>query len=154
MLRDPLWAFMLMLVSVGSLPPAMGQSVQPASPAHFGQANPGAIHGFIMLIRRRGDLYTRWNTTGRWPDDAAANAALSAHGDYWDRQLAHGRALFAGGMDWDNTAFIVFEASSQSGAEEIVASDPAVKALVFQAQVRPFNVSFITNKFDTGPGRN
>lgn len=117
----------------------------------FGKANPAAIHAFVMLIRLRTDLYSRWKATGQWPDDAAADAALSAHSQYWAQQLRQGRALFAGGMNgdyWDNVALIVFEAGSQSEAEAIVASDPAVKSYVFQAQVRPFDVHFMTNKFD------
>jgi uncharacterized protein YciI len=48
---------------------------------------------------------------------------------------------------WDNVALIVFEAASQDEAEEIVAKDPAVKAYVFQSQVRPFDVHFISNKY-------
>lgn len=47
----------------------------------------------------------------------------------------------------DNVALIVVEAESQEQAQQIVKADPAVKAFVFQAQVRPFGVSFITNKY-------
>ena len=48
---------------------------------------------------------------------------------------------------WDNVAMIVFEAESEEQAQQIVKADPAVKAYVFQAQVRPFDVSFITDKY-------
>jgi uncharacterized protein YciI len=44
-------------------------------------------------------------------------------------------------------ALIVFEAKSLEEAERIVKSDPAVKAYVFQAQVRPFDVQFISDKY-------
>ncbi len=106
-----------------------------------------------MLIRLRTDLYGRWKATGKWPDDAEANKALDAHSAYWADQLRRGRAVLAGGMDgdyWDNVAMIIFEAASREEAEAIVAADPAVRAYVFQAQVRPFNVSFLTNKFGAG----
>ena len=56
----------------------------------------------------------------------------------------------SGGMKgdyWDNMALIIFEAASQQEADAIVAADPAVKAFVFQAQARPFDVHFISNKF-------
>ena len=116
----------------------------------FAKANKDEIHAYIMLIRLRWDLYGRWKATGKWPDDAAANQALSEHSRYWQEQLRQGSAILAGGMGgdyWDNTAMIIFEASSQADAESIVAADPAVKAYVFQAQVRPFDVHFLTNKF-------
>jgi uncharacterized protein YciI len=51
---------------------------------------------------------------------------------------------------WDNVAMIIFEAGSEKEAKELVANDPAVKAYVFQAQVRPFDVTAITNKFGAG----
>ena len=44
-------------------------------------------------------------------------------------------------------ALIVFEAKSLEEAEQIVKSDPAAKAYVFQAQVRPFDVTFISDKY-------
>jgi len=117
------------------------------------RANPKQIQAYIMLIRLRGDLYGKWKSTGQWPDDKAANDALSAHGKYWDDQLKAGRAIAAGGMDgdyWDNAALIIFEAGSQAEAEAMVKNDPAVKSFVFQAQVRPFGLSWITNKFAPG----
>ena len=39
---------------------------------------------------------------------------------------------------------------NEDEAKSIVRNDPAVKAYVFQAQVRPFDVSFLTNKFTPG----
>jgi uncharacterized protein YciI len=76
---------------------------------------------------------------------------LEEHSRYWNEQLREGHAILAGGMNgdyWDNVAPIIFEAHSQAEAESIVAQDPAVKAYVFQAQVRSFDVHFLTNKFD------
>ena len=122
-----------------------------AKPAvEYAKMNRGTIASYVMLIRLRGDLYGKWKASGKWPDDVEANKALSAHSAYWQDQLKAGRALFAGGMKgeyWDNMALIVFEAGSQQEADALVAADPAVKAFVFQAQARPFDVHFISNKY-------
>ena len=106
-----------------------------------------------MLIRLRQDLWLRYRQIGTWPDDPEANRALDGHVAYWRNQLAAGPALFAGGMDgdyWDNASMIVFEAPSQEAAQAIVDADPAVQAYVFQAQVRPFTVHWMTDRFE-GP---
>ena len=116
----------------------------------YEKANPESIKAFIMLIRLRHDLLGKFQDTGEWPDDPEANAALKGHSEYWAEQLASGTALFAGGMEgeyWDNAAFIVFEAESLEAAQRIVAQDPAVESYVFEAQVRPFTVHFISNKY-------
>lgn len=116
----------------------------------FAKGNKQKIDGYIVLLRLRHDLYLRWKDTGKWPDDKEANAALSAHGQYWAKQLGDGHAILAGGMKgdyWDNAAIIIFEAESEEAAQKIVKADPAVKAYVFQAQVRPFDVSYITDKY-------
>lgn len=118
----------------------------------YGKANKQKIESYVMLLRLRHDLFLRWKETGKWPDDKEANKALTAHGEYWEKKLKEGRAILAGGMKgdyWDNVALIIFEAGSESEAREIARNDPAVKAYVFQAQVRPFDVFFITNKFDS-----
>ena len=116
----------------------------------YRSALPHQLHAWIVLIRLRYDLYARWKATGVWPDDATANNALDGHSAYWREQLKQGRAVMAGGMNgdyWDNAAVIVFEAPTLKEAEAIVAADPAVRAYVFQAQVRPFDVLFLTNKY-------
>ena len=41
---------------------------------------------------------------------------------------------------------IIFETPSQEEAQEIARRDPAVKAPVVQAQVRPVDTSFLTNE--------
>ncbi len=117
----------------------------------YAKANKQRIDAFVVLLRLRHDLFLKWKETGKWPDDKEANAALAGHGTYWAEQLKTGRAVMAGGMKgdyWDNVALIVFEAGSEAEAQEIVKNDPAVKAYVFQAQVRPFDVQFITNKYE------
>jgi len=126
------------------------QASSPEAQPLYAKGNKARINAYVALLRLRHDLFLRWKDTGKWPDDKEANAALSAHGEYWAKQLAEGRAMLAGGMDgdyWDNVAMIVFEAESLEQAQQIVKADPAVKSYVFQAQVRPFGVSFITNKY-------
>ena len=148
--------FALLGVTCVAIPVAGGAflaSAQPPStksPREFAKANKERIEAYVVLLRLRHDLYLRWKDTGKWPDDKQANTALSEHGKYWSKQLRAGRALLAGGMKgdfWDNAALIVFEAGSQAEAEQIVKDDPAVHAYVFQAQVRPFDVSFLSNKY-------
>ena len=122
----------------------------PESVRQFKAANPKRIECYAMLIRLRHDLYLTWKETGKWPDDKEANTALDGHGKYWQERLKEGTAIMAGGMKgdyWDNAALIVFEAPSIERANELVKNDPAVKAKVFQAQVRPFDVHWLTNKY-------
>lgn len=131
--------------------PAQGQSDTPnVVQSCVGKANKEKISAYVVLLRLRGDIYTKWKETGVWPADPEADKALDGHSMYWTQQLKAGHAITAGAMDgdyWDNVAFIVFEAASSEEAESIVKADPAVRAHVFQAQVRPFNVFWLTNKF-------
>ena len=119
----------------------------------FSRANKKTIEAYVVLLRLRQDLFLKWKDTGKWPDDKEANAALDGHGKYWAEQLKSGKALLAGGMKgdyWDNVAMIIFEAGSEAEAQRIAKDDPAVKAYVFQAQVRPFDVSFVSDKYGSG----
>lgn len=139
------------VLGLTNLPLAWSQTATPIEPAPtYAKGNKQKIQAYVALLRLRHDLFLRWKESGKWPDDKEANAVLAAHGKYWAKQLGEGRALLAGGMDgdyWDNVALIVFEAESEEQAQKIVKADPAVKAFVFQAQVRPFGASFITNKY-------
>ena len=117
----------------------------------IGKANKEKISAYVVLLRLRGDIYTKWKETGVWPAEPEADKAIGGHSMYWAQQLKAGHAITAGAMDgdyWDNFALIVFEAASSEEAESIVRADPAVRAHVFQAQVRPFNVFWLTNKFN------
>jgi len=108
---------------------------------------------FVVLLRLRTDLYLKWKETGKWPDDSAANKALEAHSAYWSRHLRAGHAILAGAMGgdyWDNVALIVVQAPTLADAQRLVDNDPAVIAHAFQAQVRPFDVFWMTNKFMPG----
>ena len=145
-----------LLVTVLTLFLARAQAQAPAPPAEkncVGKANKAKIQAYIVLLRLRYDIYAKWKETGVWPDDPEANKALEGHSAYWAQQLKSGRAITAGAMNgdyWDNAAIIVFEAASPEEAETIMKNDPAVKAHVFQAQVRSFDVFWVTNKFQPG----
>jgi uncharacterized protein YciI len=110
----------------------------------------GGFDAYVMLIKLRHDLWFRYQETGVWPNDTLANKALNGHVKYWEKLLMNGTMVMGGGMGgdfWDNVAMIIFEADSLEHAEKIVAEDPAVKAYVFKAQVRPFRVHNISNKY-------
>lgn len=151
---------LLMVVGVGASlllsngGQAAAQDRKPASATNcVGKANSQKLTAFVVLLRLRWDLYARWKESGKWPEDDDANQALEGHSAYWTKQLQQGRAIVAGAMGgdyWDNVAMIAFEAASQEEAEGIAKNDPAVKARVFQAQVRPFDVFWLTNKFQAG----
>ena len=126
---------------------------QEAKKEEYQAANKSKVSAFVVLLRLRYDLFGRWKDTGKWPDDKEANQALAGHGAYWAEQLKQGRVILTGGMSgdyWDNVAMIIFEAETEKDAKALVADDPAVKAYVFQAQVRPFDVLSITNKYSKG----
>ncbi len=129
------------------------QPADDSSKHSYSRANKKTIEAYVVLLRLRQDLFLKWKETGKWPDDKEANTALGGHSKYWAQQLKSGNALLAGGMKgdyWDNVAMIIFEASSEAEAQRIVKEDPAVKAYVFQAQVRPFDVSFVSDKYSSG----
>ena len=139
--------------ALDGVPDVQPEAKPATAAAPFASMNKSTLPSFVMLIRLRHDLYGKWKASGKWPDDAEANKALAGHSAYWQEQLKAGRALVAGGMKgeyWDNMALIIFEAASQQEADALVAADPAVKAFVFQAQARPFDLFFISNKFAPG----
>lgn len=153
---------MVLLAMLGFCGAAMGQESQgPTSVARapaqdktcIGRANQTKVSAYVMLLRLRWDLFAKWKDTGKWPDDPEANKALEAHSTYWSKQLKDGRAILAGAMNgdyWDNVALIIFEAASLEEAEALAKNDPAVKAYAFQAQVRTFEMFWVTNKFQGG----
>ncbi len=132
--------------------PVHAQSATSALTANcVGKGNKSTISAYVMLLRLRWDIYAKWKESGVWPADPDADKALEAHSTYWTTQLKAAHAIIAGSMNgdfWDNVALVVFEAASAEDAESIVKADPAVKAHVFQAQVRPFDVFWVTNKFN------
>ena len=143
--------FAATIFSIMGLFGAFGASAEaPAAAPHYAAANKTPLHGFIVLLRLRYDLFGKWKDTGKWPDDATANEALSGHVRYWNEQRAAGRAVLAGGMNgdyWDNVALIILDVATEAEAKALVAADPAVKAYVFQAQVRPFDTSWVSTKY-------
>jgi uncharacterized protein YciI len=103
----------------------------------IGKADQEKISAYVVLLRLRGDIYTKWKETGVWPAEPEADKAIGGHSMYWAQQLKAGHPITAGAMDgdyWDNVALIVFEAASSEEAESIVRADPAVRAHVFQAK--------------------
>jgi uncharacterized protein YciI len=146
----------LLWMAVGILPMSLAQTQASSAPRAkncVGKANKAKISAYVMLLRLRWDLYAKWKETGKWPDDSEANKALEGHSEYWTKNLKEGRAIVAGAMNgdyWDNAAMIVFEAASLEEAQTMANNDPAVKAHAFQAQVRPFDVFWVTNKFQEG----
>ena len=131
---------------------AIAQTTPPSTPGKncIGKANKAKISAFVVLLRLRWDVYAKWKETGVWPADPETDKALEGHSQYWTTQLKEGRAVLAGAMGgdyWDNAALIIFEAGSLEQAETTVKNDPAVKAHAFQAQVRPFDMLWVTNKF-------
>jgi uncharacterized protein YciI len=141
-----LFAFSLELVQGSrAQTPATSPSATANSKSSVGRANKAKVSGYVVLLRLRSDIYAKWKGTAVWPDDAEANKALEGHSSYWSQQLKQGRAIFAGATN--GAAMIVFEAASPQEAETLVKNDPAVKAHVFQAQVRPFDTFWLTNKY-------
>lgn len=144
-------SFLLVALTLGLANAAEGQgSGNTPGKNCVGRANKAKVSGYVVLLRLRWDIYAKWKETGVWPDDVEANKAIEGHSNYWTGQLKQGHAIFAGAMNgdyWDNAAMIVFEAASQQEAEAMVKKDPAVQAHVFQAQVRPFDMFWLTNKF-------
>jgi uncharacterized protein YciI len=139
-------ALVFCAVAAGDSPPA-GKA--------FGRANPHKISAYVVLLRLRTDIYLKWKATGKWPSDPTVDQAVDGHSQYWEQQLKAGRAVLAGAMGgdyWDNVALVVFEADSLEQAQQIAAADPAVKAYAFQAQVRPFDVFWMTNKYGAAAG--
>lgn len=151
MLRSAAMIGLLGVWLMAGLPRALGQNATPAPTKNcVGKANKAKISAYVMLLRLRWDLYAKWKETGKWPSDPETDKALDAHSEYWAKQLKQGRAILAGGMNgdyWDNVALIIFEATSLQEAEALAKNDPAVKVYAFQAQVRPFDVHWLTNKF-------
>ena len=141
----------LVLLALAGAASAQPPGGLPATEGPHASSFAGPRQAYVMLIRLRQDLWLRYRQSGAWPDDAEANAALEGHVAYWRKQLAAGAALIAGGMEgdyWDNASIIVFEASSQEAAHAIVDADPAVQAFVFQAQLRPFTLFWMTDRFE------
>jgi uncharacterized protein YciI len=141
-------------VSAQTAPEVQPEVKKPA--VEYSKANPQKIGAYIVLLRLRYDIYGKWRDTGKWPSNPESDKALEGHSAYWDDQLKHGRAILAAAMSgdyWDNAAFIIFEASSLEEAQKIAAGDPAVKTYNFQAQVRPLDVFWISNKYTTPPAK-
>ena len=98
---------------------------------------------YVLLLRLRYDLFLKLTDTAQSQIASADSAAFDGHSSYWHHMRDSGKAPIAAGMGgnyWDNVAFIIFQAPSLAEAERIMRDDPAIKAHVFQGQVRPITV--------------
>jgi uncharacterized protein YciI len=71
---------------------------------------------------------------------------VSAHFQYLKSLVEEGAVLLAGRTtNTDNSSFgiIIFETGSETEAEDLVASDPAVKNRVFRAELFPFSLALL-----------
>jgi hypothetical protein len=133
----------------------VAQTPDPAAPNKncVGKANKAKVSAFVVLMRLRWDLFAKRKETGVWPAEPETDKALDGHAEYWAKQLKDGRAILAGAMGgdyWDNAALIIFEAATLAEVETMARNDLAMKARAFQAQVRLFDVFWVSNKFTPG----
>jgi len=92
---------------------------------------------------------------GMLADGPTADEAdvIGRHFEYLRELTAEGRVLLAGRtLTADESSFgiVVFEASSEAEAREMVAADPAVRHGVMRAQLWPFRVALWSER---GPQR-
>jgi hypothetical protein len=98
---------------------------------------------YVLLLRLRYDLFLKMTDTAQSQIAAGDSAAFDGHSTYWHHLRDVGKAPVAaamGGKYWDNVAFIIFQAPSLAEAERTMHGDPAIKAHVFEGQVRPITV--------------
>lgn len=90
------------------------------------------------------------------PFDASPEerAIIGNHFDYLKRHLAEGRIIFAGRCEDGTFGITVYEAESDTEAEEIMRCDPVVAAGVMTATLHPFRVVlFRSGNPDSGRDR-
>ena len=68
---------------------------------------------------------------------------LDEHRRYWKRLLEEGRVASAGPLGGD-TGLAVIRAPGQREADALVAADPAVKARILRAVVRPYAADLVS----------
>lgn len=79
--------------------------------------------------------------------DERERAIVGEHFAYLTRALEAGRLVLAGRTrDEPPMGLGVFEAESDEAARAFIASDPAVRAGVFSAEVRPYRVALLAGR--------
>ena len=84
-------------------------------------------------------------TRATFLDDAteAEYKIVDQHFEYLKGLLAEGRLILAGRCQDGPLGIVVFEANDDEDARELVESDPAIRAGVFQAEMRPYRVALL-----------
>jgi len=116
----------LFLIDPGAVPAGAGEKAADAAEAPRSQ--------FIILLQpaRTGKAATE-----------SDKAKITEHFDYLKRLLAEGNLLLAGLSTDDYRGIVVIRARDRLDAERIMASDPAVGANVFLAELHPFQVALM-----------
>ncbi len=81
-------------------------------------------------------------------DDATAEELeiVERHFDYLKDLLTQGRLILAGRCQDGPPGIVVFEAEDAVAAREAMLGDPAVKAGIFQAELRPYRVALMRER--------
>mgnify|MGYP001084718173 CR=1 FL=1 len=84
-------------------------------------------------------------TRASFPSDAteAELQAVAAHFEHLQAMLARGRLILAGRTQEDASpiGLVIFRAADATAAKREMADDPAVRAGVFLASIRPYRVA-------------
>jgi uncharacterized protein YciI len=101
---------------------------------------------FLYRIQpvRMGALATGWKKS--------ESEIVSSHFSYLKGLVEAGVVLLAGrttSTDSSSFGIVIFEADSEKDAENLVASDPAVKNGVFRAELFPFSIALLAKRKKT-----
>lgn len=107
--------------------------------AHLG-APPQYISGYVMLLNpAREDFFEN--------PDPAEGAKIQEHFQLLQKLTKEGVVLFAGPCtDQIGPGIVIFEASSEEEARELMENDPAVAAGVFTAELHPIGFSLMRER--------
>lgn len=74
------------------------------------------------------------------------NEIVEQHFQYLQNLLAKKRLILGGRCQDGPPGIVVFEAESDQAAKEVVDNDPAVKAGIFTAELRPYRVALMRSR--------
>lgn len=133
------WSALLLVAeaaALASVVPGMalakGARTEARSPAT--NASPAARGQMFALVFGPGSKWTRGQPLRK--------GAFPQHLEYWRKLHADGLIASAGPLGRD-TALVILRARNQAEADRLVASDPAVKARLLSAVVRPYAPSMV-----------